>query len=295
MTEFEIITNDQPINFEKITDEKETEVEELKKKLKETELKLNELNRELEQRVIERTLEVKRLLLHKTKFIDNLSHDLGTPLTPMLALLPIIKNSVEDPKLKEMIDTCIRNAEYIKRVVRNTQELADLGNTGLMLKKENLLRIVKEIQEKYDIIFKSCNIKFENNIDEDIFVKTEKPRILRIFDHVSSNAVNSMLDGGKLTFEAKFVTKKNEPFVEIIIKDTGMGLEQDQLDHLFDEFYKTDYSRHKLDSTGLGLSICRRIIEKHGGKIWAASDGKGTGTAIHFTIPSSDVIQNRSF
>jgi signal transduction histidine kinase len=55
---------------------------------------------------------------------------------------------------------------------------------------------------------------------------------------------------------------------------------------LFDEFYKADESRHKLDSTGLGLSICKRIVELHGGRIWADSRGKGTGTIIHFIIPS---------
>ncbi|MFW9835564.1 MAG: ATP-binding protein, partial [Candidatus Thorarchaeota archaeon] len=57
----------------------------------------------------------------------------------------------------------------------------------------------------------------------------------------------------------------------------------------------TDDSRHKLDSTGLGLSICKLIIDKHGGKIWADSHGQGTGTTIHFTIPSEDVVFDRSF
>ena len=96
-----------------------------------------------------------------------------------------------------------------------------------------------------------------------------------------------MTEGGTLTFEARLVEEKTGSFIDIIIRDTGVGLEREQTDHLFDEFYKVDESRHKLDSTGLGLAICRRIIEKHGGKIWADSHGKGTGTAIHFTIPSA--------
>ena len=265
---------------------KNAHLEELNSKLRKTEKKLNELNRVLEQRVIERTVEVNRLLLHKTKFIDNLSHDLGTPLTPLMALLPVIKKEVNDPKVKELVDTCIRNAEYIKRVVNYTQKLAELSAIDLYLKKENLLEIVNNLQQRYEVVFKSCDIRVENSIDEDIYVKTEKSKLMEVLDHVSSNAVNSMLDGGTLTFEAKKVEKKTGSFIDISVRDTGVGMHRDQADHLFDEFYKADESRHKLDSTGLGLAICRRIVEKHGGRIWAESHGEGTGTTIHFTVPS---------
>jgi signal transduction histidine kinase len=264
---------------------KDAQIEELKTKLNETEKKLNELNRELEQRVIERTVEVNRLLLHKTKFIDNLSHDLGTPLTPLLALLPLIKEEVKDPKTKELVDTCIRNAEYIKRVVNNAKKLAELSTTDLYLKTENLLELIKNLEQKYDVIFKRFNINIENNINGDIFVKTEKSRLMEVFDHISSNAVNSMPNGGKLIFDAEPVEKKTGSFIEISISDTGVGLSSDKVDHLFDEFFKVDESRHKLDSTGLGLAICKRIVEKHGGKIWAKSYGEGKGTTIFFTIP----------
>lgn len=261
-------------------------IKELEKKLDETENKLNDLKRNLEQRVIERTVEVNRLLLHKTKFIDNLSHDLGTPLTPLLSLLPTIKEEVNDPKLKELVDTCIRNAEYIKCVVKNAQELAELSSTDLYLSDKNLLEIVNELNEKYDVVFKSCNIKVENYIDENILVKTEKARLLEVFDHITSNAVNSMGSGGTLVFNAEKVEEKTGSFINISIRDTGVGLTKEQTDHLFDEFYKVDESRHKLDSTGLGLSICKRIIEKHGGRIWAESQGPSKGVTIHFTIPS---------
>jgi len=274
-----------PKKLEEELEKKNAQIEELNRKLNETERKLNELNRDLEQRVIERTVEVNRLLLHKTKFIDNLSHDLGTPLTPLLALLPVIKEEVSDTKTKELIDTCIRNAEYIKRVVNNTKKLAELSTTDLYLKRENLLEIVNDLQEKYKAVFKSFNINIENNVDENIYVKTEKSRLIEVFDHVSSNAVNSMLDGGTLTFDAEKVEKKTGSFIEISIHDTGVGLSSDKTDHLFDEFYKTDESRHKLDSTGLGLTICKRIVEKHGGRIWVKSYGAGKGTTIYFTIP----------
>jgi len=281
------VTEDYTKKLEEELRLKDAELEELKKKLSEIENKLNELNRDLEQRVIARTVEVNRLLLHKTKYIDNLSHDLGTPLTPLLALLPLIKENIKDPKTRDLVDTCIRSAEYIKRVVNNTRELAELNTTDLYLKRENLLEIVTGLQQKYEGIFRTCNIKVENYVERDVYVNTEMPRLAEVLDHIYSNAVNSMVDGGTLTFVAEPVEQKTGPFVRISVHDTGVGLSKEQIDHIFDEFYKTDDSRHKLDSTGLGLSICKRIVEKHGGKIWAESPGPGRGATICFTIPSS--------
>lgn len=278
-------------------EEKIAKIKELEQKLAETEKKLNELNKNLEQKVIDRTVEINRLLNHRSRFIDSLSHDLGTPLTPLMTLLPMIKESVNDPKLKEMIETCIRSAEYMRRVVNNTRELAEVSSTNLLLKKENLLDIVKELETKYEVVFKSCNIKVQNNIEKNVFVKTEKNKLIRLLDHITSNAVNSMIEngGGTLTFESKPVVKEKGPFIQISIRDTGVGLTQEQADRIFDEFYKTDESRHKLDSTGLGLAICKNIVEKHGGKIWVDSHGKGTGATIYFTIPSSEIVFDRSF
>ncbi len=277
-------------------EEKTENLKKLEQKLFETEKKLNELNKNLEQKVIDRTIEVNKLLIHKSMFIDNLSHDLGTPLTPLRTLLPLIKEEVKNPEIKEMVDTCIRNVEYISRVVNNTRELAELSAINLLLKKENLFDIVNELHKKYEVVFKSCNIKVQNNIDKNVLVKTEKHRLIQVFDHIISNAVNSMIkQGGILTFESKPIVKESEHFVQISVKDTGVGLTKEQVDRIFDDFYKTDESRHKLDSTGLGLTICKNIIEKHNGKIWADSHGKGTGATIYFTIPSSEAVFDRSF
>jgi signal transduction histidine kinase len=280
------VTEDYTKKLEEALRLKDAELEELKKRLSEIENKLNELNRDLEQKVIARTVEVNRLLLHKTKYIDNLSHDLGTPLTPLLALLPLIKEDIKDPKTRDLVDTCIRSAEYIKRVVNNTRELAELNTTDLYLKRENLLEIVTGLQQKYEGIFRTCNIKVENYVEQGVYVNTEMPKLAEVLDHIYSNAVNSMINGGTLTFVAEPVEQKTGPFIRISVHDTGVGLSKEQIDHIFDEFYKTDDSRHKLDSTGLGLSICKRIVEKHGGKIWAESPGPGRGATICFTIPS---------
>jgi signal transduction histidine kinase len=284
-----------------IFDEKEIRIKELEKRLKETEEKLNnlqkenQLSKELGSKVIDSTVEINRLIQHKSRFIDNLSHDLATPITPLISLLPIIKDELTNEETKKLLDTCIRNVEYIKRVINNARELADIGSTDFIFKRENLAEIVDQLIKKYDVVFKGYNVKTQNSIDANIIIKTEKNRLLQLLDHITSNAINSMPEGGLLNFESKQVKKENKNFIQITITDTGIGLTREQTDHLFEEFYKTDNSRHKLDSTGLGLTICKTIIEKHGGKIWADSHGPGKGTSIHFTIPSDQSIYTRSF
>jgi len=276
-------------------DEKDKRIKELEEKLRETEIRLSELGKEVEGKVVTQTVEINKLVKQKSRFIDNLSHDLATPITPLISLLPIIKEEIEDPKSKELLDTCIRNVEYIKRVINNARELADIGSTDFVFKREKLHEIVEELAKRYDVVFKSYNVKVENNIETNVTIKAEKNRLLQLFDHVTSNAINSMTNGGTLKFESKPFKRAEKKFVQITVTDTGAGLTRDQTDRLFDEFYKTDDSRHKLDSTGLGLAICKLIVEKHGGKIWADSHGPGTGASIHFTIPSEESVYDRSF
>jgi len=282
-------------SFEIIEEIDDSKAKSLEDKLRETEAKLNELNRDLEQRVIERTIEIRKLLQHNIRFIDNLSHDLATPLTPLMSLLPLIKNDLSNDKTKELLDTCIRNVEYIKRVINNARELSDITASNMMLKKEKLHDLISETIKKYDIVFKNSKIKIENKIKKDVTIKTDKDRFMQLVDHIVSNAVNIMPKGGSLTFESKLVKKEHGNFIQVSIADTGVGLTKEECTNIFKEFYKTDDSRHKLDSTGLGLSISRVIIDKHGGKIWADSHGKGKGAAIYFTVPSEDVVFDRSF
>jgi len=263
--------------------------------IKELQQEINKVKKQLDEIKINRTVEINKLVKDKARFIDNLSHDLATPLTPLISLLPVIKDDVENENSKKLLETCLKNIKYIKRVIENARELADVSATDLLLKKENLYDILNEILNRYDIVFKSYNIKIQNNIDRNTLIKTEKTRLLQLFDNLISNAVNSMLDGGMLTFDSKYIKNENGNFIQVIVKDTGIGLTRDQTDRIFNEFYKTDDSRHKLDSTGLGLTICKKIVEKHGGKIWADSHGKDTGTSIIFTIPSKEVVYTRSF
>lgn len=274
---------------EKITflEEDEIAMLEMMKELHETKGKLREFNENLERLVKERTAEVEKLLQQKDEFISQLGHDLKSPLTPLIGLLPILEKTRDDPEAKEIIGIFRRNIEYMRNLVIKTLQLAQLNapSTVFSLKDLRLLDEAENCIKDQKSILNEKSIKIENKIDKNIFVEADKLQLGEVFHNLINNAVKHSPNKSKITIDAHC----NSDFVTISIKDIGVGLTSMQIDHIFDEFYKGDKSRHELFSSGLGLTISKRIIEKHGGKIWAESPGLGKGSTFYFTLKISKI------
>lgn len=263
--------------------DKNQELQKINTELRTAREELTILNRDLEKKVKERTADVEKLLKQKDEFVSQLGHDLKTPLTPLNILIPIVKEKEQDPKLKELLEVISNNIEYMKNLVIKTLSLAQLNSENYIFGFEeiNLSQHVGNILDMEKMFFEGKNVNIKNNITKDITVQVDLLQMKELFDNLISNAVKySQPDGVTITLDAQ---KKDDNII-VSIKDTGIGLESNQIEHVFDEFYKVDYSRHDLQSTGLGLSICKRIVEKHGGRIWVESQGKGKGSTFYFTL-----------
>ena len=268
-----------------ITERKEAE-EEIKQKNEQLQIigeELHDLNLHLDQKVEERTSEVEELLKYKDEFINQLSHDLKNPLTPLSSLLPILEENEKNLQSKELLDICIRNVTNIKNLILDTLQLARLNSKGLVLdiKEIRIFDVIGSVILDNQTIIEKKDIKVENIIKKEIIVLADELRLKEVFTNLISNAIKFMSYGGKLTIDAK---ENDGEFATISVKDTGIGLEKETKARIFEGFYKADNSKTEFASTGLGLSICKRIIEKHGGKIWAESPGLGKGTTFYFTI-----------
>ena len=252
--------------------------------LEQAKREIKELNKDLEQRVKERTVEVEKLLNQKDEFVNQLGHDLKNPLGPLINLLPIIEEKETDPESKEMFEVINRNVTYIKNLVVKTIKLARLNapSTQLSMEDTTLMDEINKVIERGGLLIDENNIKIESVVHNDIFVKADKLQLEELFENLIGNSVKYSPNGGNITIDAK----DDDKFIVVSIKDEGAGMTSEQLNHIFEEFYKADESRHDFSSSGLGLSICKRIVEKHGGKIWAESEGKGKGTTMFFTIPT---------
>ncbi|KYK28379.1 hypothetical protein AYK20_01350 [Thermoplasmatales archaeon SG8-52-1] len=259
------------------------------KSLEEAQDKLYNLNKSLDEKVRKRTDEVNKLLAQKDNFIYQLGHDLKNPLTPLVNLLPMIEKTESDPKSKEALQVLTRNVNRIKRIVVQTLELAELNKQDhyINFEKINLYEEVENSIKDQFIMYNEKEIKLKNKIDKNIMVKAGKVQLNEVFINLINNAVKYSPVKSNISIDAH----DDGEFVTVSVKDSGIGMTQDQIDNIFDEFYKVDESRHDFDSCGLGLSICMRIIEKHGGRIWVESEGLGKGSTFYFTLPSSPKLE----
>ncbi len=261
--------------------------------LKNAHLQLKSMNIELEKRVKERTSEIEHLLKQKDEFINQLGHDLKNPLNPLVNLLPMLARKASDSKDREMFEIVIKNIGYMKNLVVKTIKLAQLNSptTEFSFDDTNLFMEVNKVIESNKLMIDSKDIKVLNNIDEEIDVKVDILRFEELLTNLLSNSIKYSDKSSKIEINAK----EDGDFILISVKDTGIGMNKNQLSLAFDEFYKADESRHDFESSGLGMPISKRIVEKHGGRIWAESKGIGKGTTIFFTIPNKYIksVQNQ--
>jgi signal transduction histidine kinase len=248
---------------------------------------LSIVNQELDMMVRERTADVEKLLAQKDEFISQLGHDLKTPLTPLVALMPRIIQKEQDPALRRLLEIAGHNVTYMKDLVQKTLQLARMNSLYIELDLEPLdLRTeLNNILRNYAVTLKTKTITLNNNVPPGITVRADRVLLGEIFNNLVANAIKYMQDGtGAITIDAA----REQEAVVVSVRDTGIGMTREQLDKAFAEFYKADPSRHDLDSPGLGLTICRRIVERHGGRIWAESAGEGRGSTIIFTLEAID-------
>ncbi len=235
---------------------------------------------------------LEKLLDQKDDFIGQLGHDLKNPMQPLVGLLPILIDKEKDPENKEMLKVMHTNVEYMQDLIFDTLKLAKLrsDNIDFNYEKIDLKNLSDKVVVSQKTMLDEKNIKIVNKIKENIFVYADKLRLSEVFKNLINNCVKySKKSSGKITLNAE---KENKDYVKISISDNGIGMTKEQIKKVFDEFYKADKQTSDYYSTGLGLAICKRIVEKHGGKIWVDSPGPGKGSTFYFTIRSNKFSNN---
>ncbi len=214
--------------------------------------------------------------------LTQLGHDLKTPLTPLLTLLPLFSKQVNEQRLKRLIAICYENANHINALTDKALKFASLS---AMLTSVDRKEIVLATALNALLAGSFGDASCEHTIGTDIVVQAERDQLNELFDNLISNAVRYSPVQGVVRITAE----QTEAFVTVAVHDDGTGLAPEHLERIFDEFYKVDKSRHDIAKLGLGLSICKRIVLNHQGKIWAESPGIGQGTTILFSLPRNRV------
>ena len=253
--------------------------------IKEKEKWIRKLESEFESRSyeLEKTnIRVMHLLRMKRQFFDKVAFGIRSFLTPIEIPLKLIADSKLDKKNQMRISIVLKNIEYLNTLVDNVLDVAKVdGGVIYGSKKINLAELVETKIKSRSDEFKNSNIRITKKLDkkqEPIWIDEEK--VSKVIDNVISNAIKYSKDGDrKIIFEC--YEKDGSIFVSI--SDLGIGIEKKDINKIFEDFYKVSIEDD--GSLGLGLSIAEKIINVHGGKIWAESKGLGKGTKITFNIP----------
>ncbi|MGV8110792.1 PAS domain S-box protein [Methanospirillum sp.] len=245
--------------------------------------RLISMNRDLDDRVRERTDEINRLLRQKDDFINQLGHDLKTPLTPLIALLPSLLHEEEDPDKRILYSVLLRSVYSIREQTDKILTLARLSRQDGVVEYEMIhpVILIRQAVEKNWLFIKQKKLDIEILVPDDLVVRFSARDASSVFDNLISNAIKYTGNGGNIRIYS--VTDDNAAI--ITVEDTGIGLTQEEAVHVFDEFYMADRSRHDRQSSGLGLAIVKRVMECYGGKVWVESDGPGHGSRFMICLP----------
>ncbi len=221
------------------------------------------------------------------ELISNISHDLKTPITAIKGYVEGILDGVASSpeKLEKYIRTIYNKANDMDRLIDELTFYSkiDTNKIPYTFSKINVSNYFRDCIEEVGLELDSNNIElgYFNYVDEDVVVIADAEQMKRVVNNIISNSVKYLdKKRGILNIRIKDVGD----FIQVEIEDNGRGIAAKDLPNIFDRFYRTDSSRNSSKGgSGIGLSIVRKIIEDHGGRIWATSK-EGIGTEIHFVL-----------
>ena len=244
-------------------------------------------NARLFREIEDKSREIEAANRHKSEFLANMSHELRTPLNAIIGFSEVLGERMFG-ELNE------KQAEYTEDILSSGRHLLSLINDILDLSKVEAGRMELELT-KFDMPMAIDNaltlireratrhgIRLHHSVDERVGEFTgDERKIKQILLNLLSNAVKFTSEGGRVDVDAVRAAET----VEISVSDTGIGIAPEDQEAIFEEFRQvgTDYA-HKREGTGLGLTLTRKFVELHGGKIWVESE-LGKGSTFTFTLP----------
>jgi len=217
-------------------------------------------------------------------FIANVSHELRTPMTSIRGFVEGILDGTIPPERQSHYLTIVRDeTDRLNRLVNNLLDLAKMeaGEMKLSIVPVNINELVRKCVINLETLLLEKNLTVDADFEEeDLFVKADMDAIERVLYNLMHNAIKFTPAGGNI----KVMIRLQKGKAEVTVKDNGIGIDENELDMIWDRFYKTDKSRSKdKTGTGLGLAIVKNIINEHGQRIWVESK-QGEGTSFTFTL-----------
>ena len=224
----------------------------------------------------------------KSEFLANMSHELRTPMTSVLGFADVLEGELQDPTLKEKVDTIKRNGEYLLSILNDILDLSKIeaGKFEFASEMVDLLKMIGGIKSLMDVRSHSEGIplefQFKTKVPKNI--TADSLRFRQILVNLISNALK-FTDHGKVTIETELIDNVDEPRLDIHVCDTGIGMSEGAINRIFNPFSQADpKTARKYGGTGLGLSISKRLAEGMQAQLLVESK-KGVGSRFTLSIP----------
>jgi two-component system, OmpR family, phosphate regulon sensor histidine kinase PhoR len=253
---------------------------------------IEEVSEDVEQWAEQRKQEIEVLKAneaYRKEFLQNLAHELKTPIFAIQGYVDtLISGALDNPEVnRKFLSSAARNVDRLANLVDDLDEITRLESGEQILYKENFI-IQDFIRDVYDSLTlkaeeKRMKLLIKKGCESPITVHADKEKIRQVLVNLIENAIKYGKPEGTVTASAYIIEEKQ---VLIEISDDGIGIAEEHLARVFERFYRTDAARSRKEGgSGLGLSICKHIIEAHGHSIHVRST-LDVGTTFGFTLDS---------
>lgn len=254
---------------------------------------LKQLNLGLEKRIHERTRELERSnieLLYarveaeeanksKSEFLSRMSHELRTPMNSILGFAQLLEmGELSEAHLKS-VRHILRSGKHLLDLINEVLDIAriEAGKVSISVEAVSAKEIINDCMDTIQPLATSRNIEVTASIDEHLFVRADKQRLKQVLINILNNAIKYNRDNGKVSIKSVIVPDMQGSKIRLMIKDTGLGIAENDLAKVFMPFERIGAENHAIEGTGLGLAVVKQLTELMGGTVGVESiEGQGT-------------------
>ncbi len=237
------------------------------------------------QKILKANWDLERADKLKSGFLATVSHEFRTPLNAIIGFLGLVLDDLCENRDEEkgLLRDALKSSKNLLVLINNMLDLAKIeaGKVDTFLEKLNLKDILDEVTSLLSIQARQKDLYFRQKSDDLPPVYADRGKVWQILNNLLGNAIKFTEEGG-IEIRAR---RQSRDLVEIEVKDTGIGVSQEEQKHIFERFVQADknYTRKQM-GTGLGLVISKNLVEMMGGTIRLRSEGEGKGSRVSFTL-----------
>ena len=239
----------------------------------------------------ERLAELKDQLEARTRLMHDVAHELKNPMAVIHGYASYLasQDDVSPEERRKALRAITANAERVIALVDQLQESARLEGSGIEVSARpyDAAALLQEAAESAELeaARRGVRLRWASPVSRALLVRADPKRAAQILANLVGNALKFTPAGGVV----ELALQPEEDFIRFTVADTGPGVPASDLPHLFDRFYQACGAEQKRQGLGLGLAICKTLVEAHGGRIWAESR-PGSGARFHFTLPCASPL-----